>query len=401
MSRVIRTLVVLAWFASPLAYGQRMLSPTPPLGPMWEMQADGDAYQKDLGFILPEKWSDFAREGFSSGRADGGSVRGVYKSRDGALSMTIWIQLRIDMRGFPMPQDTVWSLLKAAFTAEAGPKPGNTGTELSSGPFAIGKRTPAGKQQWASYATDAGAKVQGAFWQNIGVWSVVVTFMGPEERRADLEKYSQALFNELPFPYAPLATELAVDGATLLAAMPKCDGERPEGSGKEFVPTFPQAALMSILLTGMMVGQENQFIISPVTHAGDYCVIETFNVRKDLPVTALEYRGKSTEAWEARYGFVLNHGQGGYYQVERMPAEAAKQTTTNGVTLDQVFLNFSNNKRGAIAAVFNDWPGYEEAKRAISALHKDGKADPIINVVQTAEKRHITQNPERVQKLAE
>src|SRR5688572_176058 len=133
MSRVIWTLVVLGSFASPLAFGQRMLSPTPPLGPMWEMQADGDAYQKDLGFILPEKWSDFRREGFSSGRADGGSVRGLYKSSDGALSLAIWIQLRIDMRGFPMPADTVWSLLNAGFTAEVGAKPGDRGTELSSG----------------------------------------------------------------------------------------------------------------------------------------------------------------------------------------------------------------------------------------------------------------------------
>jgi hypothetical protein len=398
MSRVAWTLV-LGLFASPLAFGQRMLAPTPPLGPLWEMQDDGDAYQKDLGFILPEKWSDFLREGFSSGRADGGSVRGLYKSRDGALNMAIWIQLRIDMRGFPMPADTVWDLLKVAMTAEVGAKPGDKGTELSSGPFAIGKRTPAGKQQWSRYDADGGAKVQGAFWQNIGVWGVVVTFTGPEDRRADLEKYSQSLFNELPFPYAPIATELAVNGEELLAGMPKCDGNRPEGTGKEYMPTFPQAALMSILLSGLMVGQENQLIISPVTHAKDYCVIESFNVRKDFPVTAIEYRGAATLAWEARYGFVLNNGRGGYYQVERMPAEAAKQTTTKDVTLDQVFLNFSNNKRGAISAVFNDWPSYEEARRVMSALHKDGKAEPIISVVQTAEKRNITQNQERVQKL--
>jgi hypothetical protein len=69
------------------------------------------------------------------------------------------------------------------------------------------------------------------------------------------------------------------------------------------------------------------------------------------------------------------------------------------LTLDQVFLNFSNNKRAAISAVFNDWPSYEEAKRVMSVLHKGGAVQPIINVVQTAEKRSITQNPERVRKL--
>ena len=401
MSRIAWTLVALGLSASPLAFGQRMLSPTPPLGPMWEMQEDGDAYQKDLGFILPQKWSDFLREGFSSGRADGGSVRGLYKSRDGALNLAIWIQLRLDVRGIPMPPDMVWSLFQAGFTAEMGAKPGDRGVELSTGPFAIGKRTPAGLQRWASYTSDDGNKVQGAFWQNIGVWAVIVTISGPEDRRADLEKYSQALFNELPFPYAPLATELAVQGEQLLADMPKCKGKRPEGSGQEFVPTFPQAALMSLLLPGMMVGQANEFIISPVTHARDYCVIESFNVRSDLPVTAIEYRGAATQAWEARYGFMINSGRGGYYQLERMPVEAARQTTTNDVSLDQVFLNFSNNKRGAISSVFNDWPSYEDVRRAVSALHKGGPVEPIINVVETAEKRHVTQNSDRVQKLPE
>jgi hypothetical protein len=228
---------------------------------------------------------------------------------------------------------------------------------------------------------------------------VIVTISGPEARREELEKLAQGLFAEMPFPYAPLATELAVTGAQTLTAMPKCDGKPPEGTGKEFTPMFQQAALMSLLLPGMMVGQENQFIISPVTQARDYCVIESFKARKDLPITAIQYRGAATEAWEARYGFVINQGQGGYYQVERMPADAARQTTTNGVTLDQVFLNFSNNKRASIAAVFNDWPDYEEAKRAVIAQHKDGNPQPIITAMQTAERREISQNPKRVQEL--
>jgi hypothetical protein len=273
------------------------------------------------------------------------------------------------------------------------------GTELSSKPFAIGKRTPAGREMWTRFVLDSGPAVQGAFWQNIGAWSVIVTFSGPEARLDELEKLAQALFAEMPFPYAPLATELAVNGTQIFAAMPKCRDKPPQGAGKEFTPTFQQAALMSILLSGMMVGQENQFMLSPVTQAKDYCVIETFNARKDLPITAIQYRGAASDAWEARYGFVINHGQGGYYQVERMPAVAAQQTTTNGVTLDQVFLNFSNNKRASISAVFNDWPSYEEAKRAVIAQHKDGKPQPIITVVQTAEKREISQSSDRVLKL--
>ena len=376
------------------AYGQTRFDPRPPLGVLWEMQADGDAFQKDLGFVIPEKWQGFKRLGFSSGRADGGSVRAYYETVDHALKLNLWLQLRIDMRGLPMDADMVWDLLKFGINGEMGSK--EKGTELSSKPFAIGKRTPAGREMWTRYVLDSGPAVQGAFWQNIGVWSVIVTISGPEARHEELEKLAQALFAELPFPYAPLATELAVNGTQVFAAMPKCDGKPPEGAGKEFTPTFQQAALMSILLPGMMVGQENQFILSPVTQAKDYCVIETFKARRDFPITAIQYRGPASDAWEA---FAINNGQGGYYQVERMPAGAAQQTTTNGVTLDQVFLNFSNNKRASISAVFDDWPSYGEAKRAIIAQHKDGNPKPIITVVQTAEKREISQNPARVLEL--
>jgi hypothetical protein len=379
------------------AYGQTRFDPRPPLGVLWEMQPDGDAFQKDLGFVIPEKWQGFKRLGFSSGRADGGSLRAYYETDDHALKLNLWLQLRIDMRGLPMDADMVWDLLKFGINGEMGSK--EKGTELSSKPFAIGKRTPAGREMWTRYVLDSGPAVQGAFWQNIGVWSVIVTISGPEARHEELEKLAQALFAEMPFPYAPLATELAVNGTQVFAAMPECEGKPPEGAGREFTPTFQQAALMSILLPGMMVGQENQFILSPVTQAKDYCVIETFKARRDFPITAIQYRGPASDAWEARYGFAINNGQGGYYQVERMPAGAAQQTTTNGVTLDQVFLNFSNNKRASISAVFDDWPSYGEAKRAIIAQHKDGKPEPIITVVQTAEKREISQNPARVLEL--
>ena len=399
MNCFVRILVLVCLFAASSAHAQAMFLPAPPLGALWEMQPDGDAFQKDLGFVMPEKWQGFKRLGFSSGRADGGSVRAYYETDDHALKLNLWLQLRIDMRGLPMDADMVWDLLKLGVNAEMGAK--EKGTELSSKPFAIGKRTPAGREMWTRYALDSGPAVQGAFWQNIGVWSVIVTISGPEARHEELEKLAQALFAEMPFPYAPLATELAVSGPQIFAAMPACDGKPPEGAGKEFTPTFPQAALMSILLPGMMVGQENQFILSPVTQAKDYCVIETFKARKDLPVTAIQYRGTASDAWEARFGFAINNGRGGYYQVERMPAVAAQQTTTQGVTLDQVFLNFSNNKSAAISAVFNDWPSYEEAKRAVIAQHKDGNPQPIITVIQTAEKRQISQNPARVLELKE
>jgi hypothetical protein len=49
--------------------------------------------------------------------------------------------------------------------------------------------------------------------------------------------------------------------------------------------------------------------------------------------------------------------------------------------------------------VFDDWPSYEEAKRAVIAQHKDRNPQPIISVIETAEKRQISQNPARVQEL--
>ena len=97
-------------------------------------------------------------------------------------------------------------------------------------------------------------------------------------------------------------------------------------------------------------------------------------MRKDFPVTALEYRGAANDAWVPRYGFALNNGKGGYYQVERLPPPAAQATRTNDVTLDQVFLDFSNNKRASISAVFDDWPSYQEAKRAHKAKLRAAQA---------------------------
>ena len=105
--------------------------------------------------------------------------------------------------------------------------------------------------------------------------------------------HTQGFFTEIPFPYAPLTTELAVSGSRIFTNMPKCEGKPPEGAGKEFMPTFQQAALMSLLLPGMMVGQENQFILSPVTQAKDYCLIETFNARKDFVIEHLTTQFKA------------------------------------------------------------------------------------------------------------
>jgi hypothetical protein len=217
MRRTSWAMVCLCLLGSSATFGQRVYDPTPPLGVLWEMRPNGDAWQKDLGFIIPAQWKGFKRLGFSSGREDGGSVNSYYENEDGSLKLSIWLQLRIDIRGLPMSPDTVWDFLKIVINGEMGSK--EKGTELSVKPFAIGKRTPAGKEMWTRFDLAGGPAVQGAFWQNIGVWSVIVTVSGPEPRREELEKQAQLLFAEMPFPYAPLAVELVANGDLVFGSM--------------------------------------------------------------------------------------------------------------------------------------------------------------------------------------
>jgi len=382
--------------AAPLSMA---LDPGPPPGVLWALEDNGDAIQKDLGFVLPRKWKEFEREGFSSTREDGGSVKTCYLGGDKAIRLCVLLQLRMDIRGLPLSEDTVWSFVQLSGDSEYIGEAKGKATELSSGPFSLGSRTPAGRMRWARYELQDGtADVQGLWWQNIGVWSVVITASGPEARRAEIESHANALLAEMPFPRAPITTELVVTGDQLFAGMPKCDGKRPEGVGKEIVPNMPQVAMMSLLLPAMQLGSANDVLISPVTSPKDYCLIETFNPRKDISLTAIEYRGASTRAWQARYGFALAGGHGGYFQVERLSATEAEGTQLNGVKLDQVFLDFTNNKRASLYAVFDEWPSYETVKNTLIALYKDRKIQPVISATNTARKVEITTNTERIQK---
>jgi hypothetical protein len=79
------------------------LQPAPPQVPLWTLEADGDAVQNGLGFILPARWQGFERKGFTSTRPDGGSVMAWYERPDGKLQMRILLQLRIDVRGMALP----------------------------------------------------------------------------------------------------------------------------------------------------------------------------------------------------------------------------------------------------------------------------------------------------------
>lgn len=398
--------VVPVWLAaaclvgSPIVVGQMMgLAAEPPKGVLWTMEEDGDALQTDLGFIVPAKWKDFVRQGFSSTRPDGGSVKAYYLTPEPSLKLTLWLQLRPDIRGLPLDADAVWSLMQFGIGAEYGLAGKDKVTKLSEGSFSLGNRTPAGRYIWQRYDLPNGPEVQGAWWQNIGVWSVIITFSGPESRRADLEAAANTLIAEMPFPSAPLVTELLVNGQEIFERMPNCKGKTPEGAGKEIVPTFQQGMLYSLLVPSMQMGQHNELLISPVTHAKDYCAIESFTASNKLPVIAIQYRGAPGDTWEARYGLVINNGRGGYYQLERLAPKIAQEKVADA-QLDQVYLHYTNNKRTELVTVFDDWPSYEGLKKAFEAFLK-GKPGAIIATIKTAEKLNIQTNTARIQPAPE
>lgn len=388
------TIALAGLFAGPVALGQGIdMSAEPPKGVLWTVEPDGDAIQNDLGFIVPKKWRGFERQGFTSTRADGASLKAYYLSADKALKFNYWLQLRPDIRGLPLDEDTVWSLMQVGINAEYL-LPKEKYTLISEEKFSLGGRTPTGRHQWQRVETANGVEVQGAWWQNIGVWSVIITFSGPEARRAELEAAAKELFELMPFPGAPITVELAAMGDALFASMPKCGDKPADGEGKEVTPSFQQATLYGLLVPNMQMGQSNELIISPANHGKEYCVIETFNMGKDLPVTAVRYTGAPTDAFDARYAFVMNGGRGGVYQLERLTPKFAEGV--NDVRLNQVYLHYSNNKRASLITVFDEWPSYKQLKKSFEKYMKE-KPDPVVSTTKTYEKLHISYNTARIQ----
>jgi hypothetical protein len=388
-------LALVSLAAGPAAVAQVPgLSPEPPGGVLWTLQPDGDAIQNDLGFIVVKQWKDFTRTGFTSTREDGASVKAYYVSADKKLRMTMWLQLRPDTRGLPLDEEAVWSLMQIGINLEHG-LPRDKITKLSEAAFSLGGRTPAGRQQWVRVEAADGPEVQGAWWQNIGVWAVIVTFSGPESRRADLEAAASTFFELYPFPGAPITTELAVNGEALFGGMPKCDGKPPAGEGKEVSPTFNQATLYALMVPNLQMGQYNDQIISPANHPKDYCVIERFDIARNLPVTAVQYRGSGTSSFDARYAFVMNSGRGGVYQLERMAPEIAN-SEVNGTALNQVYLHYTNNKRASLITVFDEWPSYRQLRKVFEKYMKE-KPEPIVTTTKSYEKLHIKYNTARIQ----
>jgi hypothetical protein len=363
MKRV-ATCILFSLLMSPAtALAQKFYShsgPEVPQVPLWGEEANGDAVQKDLGFILPKKWKEFDRYRFSSTRADGGSVKTWYQSPDKQLTINILIQLRLDVRGMDLGDDFAWNLLKLSGAAEMGLESGKKPVELSSGPFSLGGRQPPGKMQWTRYDLADGPKVQGLWWQNIGIWSVVITAAGPEARKAEVEKAGATLIAEMPFPHAPAAAEFMAKGPKLFAAMPPCTKDLPEGKGTASKATMEDAVKVSLIIPSFVLDNPKTAPISPITSAPDYCLMERFKSSKG-EVTAVRYTGKPNEFWDANYGFALDSGRNGYLQFDRNTA--LKSETSNGA-----ILTYSDRKQVTAYALYTDWPSYKESRNAVEAI---------------------------------
>jgi hypothetical protein len=374
----------------------------PPKTAAWQEEDNGDAVQVDLGFVLPRQWKNFTRDGFTSTREDGASVKTYYSSGDRAIRLAILVQLRVDARGIDMPEEAVWSMVEYSADLEYAQKSAQPDV-LAKGPFSLGGRSPLGRHRWAKYPLATGDEVQGLWWQNIGLWSVIITARGPESQRVEVEKAADTLLAEMPFPSAPLATEFAISGAKILAAMPKCKGGKPQGTNVEVIPDFTEAAALSLLTPGLVLGKANNSLISPITHANSYCIIETFNARQGFPVTAIQYQGEPSKVWEVRFGFAINNGVGGYYQVERLAEREAIKSLLGEANLNHAYLNFSNNKRASLFAIFEDWPSYEAAKKVVYAIHADpaNRLAPILTMTNPAQKLLIVSNNERIKPARE
>jgi hypothetical protein len=334
-----------------------------PQVPLWGEEANGDAIQKDLGFILPKKWKEFERLRFSSTRADGGSVKTWYRTKDDALSLNILIQLRVDIRGIDLGADFPWTLIKMAGEVELGLEPGKKPVELSSGPFSLGGRQPPGKVRWTRHDLATGPMVQGLWWQNIGIWSVIITAAGPEARKAEVEKAGASIINEMPFPHAPAAAEFMAIGTKLFGGMPPCAKDLPEGKGAATAKVMEEAVKVSLIMPGYVMDNPKTAPISPATSGQDYCKIETFKSRKG-EVTAVRYTGKAGEFWDARYGFALDSGRNGYLQFDRNSA-------LGSIPGSAVLLTYSDRKQVTAFGLYNDWPSYADARKAVETVFEN------------------------------
>jgi hypothetical protein len=362
-------------------------TPTPPEVPLWRMEANGDAVQTDLGFILPARIRSFERRGFTSTRADGASVMTHYESPEG-VKLRILLQLRGDIRGVPLPgADGVarnWLFVKVAGDAfYPGASPPET---LLEGPLIWNNAPrPNGMMLFRRFRTGESSEIQGIWYRNIGIWAVIVIASAPEARQAEVEAAGAAAMM-IQWPAAPVSAELRAGLPAWLPTLRACpSGLGRDGNGRPVDPGPIVASMIGLGLASYFM--ENPAALPhPVTQPQNYCLIERFRVDQ-TEIIALGWTGDVSAYPAVRYAFLIGD-TGVMYQFESFFTVTPAEGAPAGITR-MVWLTASNARRVAAIRVFTDWPSYAEAKNMISESGGP-QPRPVVEVVHPPGQIRIT-----------
>jgi len=381
--------LVLVTLAAPAAAQQLA---TPP-APLWRVEANGDAVQTDLGFIMPARIGAFERKGFTSTRSDGRSTMTWYEDPNG-LSLRILIHLRVDVRGFPMegrvgdPLDLNWSFLQnIGSNAPEGQRIVHQRIGWNGGPHTNAI------MQLDRFPGPQGAEFQGMWYRNIGVWAVLAVASGPEARRTEIEVAGRAAM-ALPWPGAPRGAELIARARGFLAELQDCGTIDRSGNGSPVEINSAVGAAMAFFLAPNFIENPAETYLHPASTPGDYCRIETFTAAPH-EIVALAWRGDRSGDRAARYAFMVRDGSSFVQFETNLPARAASpQLEPLGISR-AVQLTFYNQRNVAVTQVFTDWPSYEDAKQAATRVLLDGQI-PVILGRRTPQMIQVSVNHGRV-----
>jgi hypothetical protein len=354
--------------------------PAPPDVPLWRLQANGDAVQTDLGFILPQRIGAFVRRGFTSTRPDGGSVMTWYESADG-LKLQILLQLRVDVRGVTMPGadalERNWQLVRLAADTMYAERERVEPQPIEERRIVWGAgRQPNAIFRVLRFPFANAAEIQGAWYRNIGLWGVLVIASGPESRRAEIEAAGRAAI-ALQWPSAPLGAELRAAAPAFVAGLRPCRDLDRSGSGQAVRPEAAIAGMIGLVLTPNFL-DTSSILPHPVNQPQNYCRVETFRLQGG-ELIALAWRGDPATYPAARYAFMTPDG-GTFYQYESFFSAESLPEEVRADYRRLVWLTVSNERQLAALRVLNDWPSYDDAK-ALLIDTLGSHPPPVVNLV--------------------
>jgi hypothetical protein len=361
---------------------------TPP-APLWRMDANGDAVQTDLGFVLPARWRGFERERFTSSRPDGASVMVHYRRADG-VRLGIHLQLRFDIRGIPLTGENGvernWSLLRDVADAEFSNIEGQP--EILADERIIWGRSdrPNARMRLRRIRHGGAEDIQGLWYRNIGLWAVLVRISGPVERRAEIEAAGPMVMNGMDWPAAPLNADLRATLPTWLPALRDCPASlNREGNGRLIAPGPIVASMIGMGISTYFL-ENPQALPHPLTQPRAYCRIETFRAGQ-TEIIALGWTGDVSAYPAVRYAFLIDRSAT-MFQYESLFTVPPEQAPAGMTRL--VWLTASNERKVAAVRVFSDWPSYAEAKRIMIETGNPDEPRPVVEVIHPPGQIRIT-----------